>query len=79
MLDAPRRTDLLARLTAKEREVLALLAEGRSNDAIADGLGVTPRTVETHVGRIFVKLGVAADPAIHRRVLAVLTHLRAGS
>jgi DNA-binding NarL/FixJ family response regulator len=79
VLDAPRRTDPLARLTAKEREVLALLAEGRSNDAIADGLGVTPRTVETHVGRIFAKLGVLADPATHRRVLAVLTHLRASS
>ena len=79
VLDAPRRTDPLARLTAKEREVLGLLAEGCSNDAIADALGVTARTVETHVGRIFAKLGVAADPAIHRRVLAVLTHLRASS
>jgi serine/threonine-protein kinase len=79
VLDAPRRTDPLAALTAKEREVLALLAEGCSNDAIADGLGVTPRTVETHISRIFAKLGVAADPAIHRRVLAVLTHLRASS
>lgn len=59
--------------------MLTLLAEGCSNDAIAAGLGVTLRTVETHVGRIFAKLGVAADPAIHRRVLAVLTHLRASS
>lgn len=59
--------------------MLTLLAEGWSNDAIAAGLGVTLRTVETHVGRIFLKLDVAADPAIHRRVLAVLTHLRACS
>jgi DNA-binding NarL/FixJ family response regulator len=78
VLDAPRRADPMAELTAKEREVLALLAEGGSNDGIAERLGVTPRTVETHVGRIFAKLGVAADPAIHRRVLAVLAHLRAG-
>lgn len=79
VFDAPRRTDLLASLTAKEREALALLAEGCSNDAIAERLGVTPRTVETHVGRIFSKLGVTPDPATHRRVLAVLTHLRASS
>lgn len=78
VFDAPRRTDPLAELTAKEREVLALLAEGRSNDGIAERLGVTPRTVETHVGRIFTKVGLPTDPAIHRRVSAVLAHLRAG-
>jgi DNA-binding NarL/FixJ family response regulator len=79
VFDTPRRADPLAELTAKEREVLALLAEGCSNDGIAERLGVTPRTVETHVSRIFTKLGVAADPANHRRVLAVLAHLRAGA
>jgi DNA-binding NarL/FixJ family response regulator len=66
-----------SRLTAREREVLALMAEGHSNDGIAEHLGVTARTVETHTNRIFFKLGLEADPATHRRVLAVLAHLGA--
>ena len=67
--------DMQHSLTAREREVLALMAEGHSNDRIAKYLGVTARTVETHTNRIFFKLGLEADPATHRRVLAVLAHL----
>jgi DNA-binding NarL/FixJ family response regulator len=76
VLDTPRRADPLDRLTGKEREVLALLAEGHSNERIAARLAVTARTVETHTSRIFAKLDLEADPATHRRVLAVLAHLR---
>jgi DNA-binding NarL/FixJ family response regulator len=76
VLETPRRADPLDRLTGKEREVLALVAEGYSNDRIAERLGVTARTVETHTSRIFAKLGLETDPATHRRVLAVLAHLR---
>lgn len=67
--------DPMTRLTAKERQVLALVAEGCSNDRIAERLDVTARTVETHTGRIFSKLGIQADPGTHRRVMAVLVHL----
>lgn len=76
VFDAPRREDPMDRLTAREREVLSLLAEGHSNDAIADRLRMTARTVETHTGRIFAKLDLEADPTTHRRVLAVLAYLR---
>lgn len=76
VLETPRRADPVAQLTAQERTVLALLAEGHSNDRIAERLTVTPRTVETHTSRIFTKLGLEVDPATHRRVLAVLAHLR---
>jgi DNA-binding NarL/FixJ family response regulator len=77
VLETPRRADPLLTLTAKEREVLALIAEGDSNDRIAERLDITARTVETHTGRIFTKLDLMVDPASHRRVLAVLAHLRA--
>jgi DNA-binding NarL/FixJ family response regulator len=77
VFETPRRSDPLAALTTKEREVLALLAEGYSNERIAEHLDVTARTVESHTSRIFTKLGLQADPANHRRVLAVLAHLRA--
>lgn len=77
VIETPRRVDPVAQLTAQERNVLALLAEGHSNDRIAERLAVTPRTVETHTSRIFSKLGLEADPSTHRRVLAVLAHLRA--
>jgi DNA-binding NarL/FixJ family response regulator len=79
VFDTPRRSDPMERLTAKERDVLALVAEGHSNDRIAERLDVTARTVETHTSRIFAKLGLEADVTTHRRVLAVLAHLRAGS
>ncbi len=68
-----------AQLTEREREVLALLAEGRSNAAVARRLHTTERTVETHVRHIFVKLGLYDSADDHRRVLAVLTYLRNSS
>jgi DNA-binding NarL/FixJ family response regulator len=71
-----RREDPLAELTQREREVLALVAEGLSNRAIADRIFVTERTVEAHVKQIFMKLGLEMDPSAHRRVLAVLAYLR---
>ena len=71
-----RRNDPVADLTPREREVLELMAEGRSNQAIADSLVVTERAVEKHVTSIFGKLRLPASPDDHRRVLAVLTYLR---
>ncbi len=79
VLDTPRSEDPLDRLTQKERAVLELVAEGYSNERIGDRLDITARTVETHTGRIFTKLGLESDPDSHRRVLAVLAHLRARS
>lgn len=79
VLDTPRRSHPIDQLTDKEREVLALIAEGHSNERIAGRLAVTARTVETHTGRIFAKLGLEPDAATHRRVLAVLAHLRASA
>jgi DNA-binding NarL/FixJ family response regulator len=71
-----RRTDPLGDLTPREREVLGLMAEGRSNAAIAQRLVVTERAVEKHVTSIFAKLRLAPASEDHRRVLAVLTFLR---
>jgi DNA-binding NarL/FixJ family response regulator len=68
--------DPLALLTEREREVLALMAEGRSNSAIADRLTVTLKTVESHIASIFSKLGLHAEQDGHRRVMAVLTALK---
>ena len=75
LLGASRRTDGLSALTVREREVLGLMAEGRSNGAIARILVVSERSVEKHVGNIFSKLGLAPSDADHRRVLAVLRYL----
>jgi DNA-binding NarL/FixJ family response regulator len=71
-----RREDPLEELTPREGEVLTLVAEGRSNKAIAAELFITERTVEAHVKQIFLKLGLMDSPEHHRRVLAVLTFLR---
>jgi DNA-binding NarL/FixJ family response regulator len=71
------RGDPLAALSPREREVLGLMAEGRTNAGIARRLWLTDRTVETHVRSILGKLGIAASDEDHRRVLAVLAHLRA--
>jgi DNA-binding NarL/FixJ family response regulator len=75
LLGASRRNDALTTLTPRERDVLALMAEGRSNAAIAEILVVSDRSVEKHVGNIFSKLGLAPSDADHRRVLAVLRYL----
>lgn len=72
-----RHRDPLADLTPREREVLSLMAEGRSNAAIAEALTVSLAGVEKHTQRIFAKLGLApGDDTAHRRVTAVLTYLR---
>ena len=75
LFGASRRADGLAALTAREREVLTLMAEGRSNGAIAAALVVSERAVEKHVANIFSKLGLAPSDTDHRRVLAVLRYL----
>jgi DNA-binding NarL/FixJ family response regulator len=72
----PRRDSPLETLTERELAVLGLMAEGRSNHAIASRLYMSPKTVETHVGNLFAKLGLLPAAEDHRRVLAVLTYLR---
>jgi DNA-binding NarL/FixJ family response regulator len=79
LLGRRRRADPLGDLTEREREVLSLVAEGLSNKAIAGRLFITERTVEAHVKQIFLKLHLSATPNSHRRVLAVLAHLRAAT
>ncbi len=79
VLGRRRREDPLAELSPREREVLALMAEGLSNRAIATKLVVTERGVEKHVTSIFQKLGFAVAPDQHRRVLAVLAYVKSGS
>jgi DNA-binding NarL/FixJ family response regulator len=76
LLGRRRGDDPLAELTERERDVLGLMAEGRSNHAIAERLVITERAVEKHVTSIFGKLGLAPAPEDHRRVLAVLAFLR---
>lgn len=71
-----RRRDGLDALSVREREVLALMAEGRSNTAVAARLAVSEGTVEKHIAQIFLKLGLDPAPGDHRRVLAVLAYLR---
>jgi DNA-binding NarL/FixJ family response regulator len=78
LLQRRREPDPLADLTEREREVLGLMAEGRSNQAIAERLVVSLKTVETHVASILSKLGLEPAAEDHRRVLAVLAYLRAG-
>jgi DNA-binding NarL/FixJ family response regulator len=76
LLGRTRPDDPLARLTERERSVLELMAEGRSNAGIGRKLFLSPKTVETHVHAIFGKLGLTQQPDDHRRVLAVLAALR---
>jgi DNA-binding NarL/FixJ family response regulator len=76
LLGRRRREDPLEVLSPREREVLGLMAEGRSNSGIAEHLVVTERAVEKHVTSIFTKLGLTPASEDHRRVLAVLTYLR---
>ena len=76
MLGRHRRDDPLAELTPRERQVLGLMAEGRTNSAIAGELVITERAVEKHVTSICSKLDLTATPEDHRRVLAVLTYLK---
>lgn len=77
LVEQPRRGSSLDALTAREREVLGLMAEGRTNQAICERLWLEPKSVESHVRNIFMKLGLEPAPDDHRRVLAVLTYLKA--
>ena len=76
LLTRRRRTDPLDALTLREREILALMAEGRSNQGISHALWLSPKTVETHIRGAFAKLGIREAPEDNRRVLAVLAYLR---
>jgi len=78
LVRARRSTDRLSRLTPREQEILALVAQGRSNRSIADGLGITPKTIEGAISVIFSKLGLEEDSRDNRRVLAVLAYLDGG-
>jgi DNA-binding NarL/FixJ family response regulator len=76
LVNRPRERSPLSELTDREREVLGLIAEGLSNQAIGERLFLSPKTIETHIRQIFIKLGLSEAPDSHRRVLAVLTFLR---
>lgn len=76
LLGRSRKQDVLEALTPREREVLGLMAEGRTNSAVAKQLVVSDGAVEKHVSNIFMKLGLSPSDGDHRRVLAVLTYLR---
>ncbi|HEX3874538.1 MAG TPA: response regulator transcription factor [Solirubrobacteraceae bacterium] len=77
MVGRRRRDNPIDGLTPRERDVLSLMAEGKSNHGIAASLGITPAGVEKHVTGLFHKLGLVDEPFAHRRVMAVLTMLRA--
>jgi DNA-binding NarL/FixJ family response regulator len=78
LLRRRRASDPLEDLTAREREILTLMAEGRSNQGICEQLFLSPKTVESHVHSIFMKLDLPPAAEDHRRVLAVLAFLRSG-
>jgi serine/threonine-protein kinase len=75
LVGRPREGDPLSELTERERDVLGLMAEGRSNQGIGHKLFLSPKTVEAHVHAIFTKLRLTPGPEDHRRVLAVLTYI----
>lgn len=79
LVHRPRDRGPLDDLTDREREVLMLMAEGRSNQAVSHQLFVSPKTVEAHVRQIFLKLGLPESPDDHRRILAVLMYLRSSN
>jgi DNA-binding NarL/FixJ family response regulator len=76
LMGRKRSRDLIEDLTDRERSVLELMAQGRSNDAIASTLNISPKTIEAHIGTIYSKLGLEPSGGDHRRVLAVLNYLR---
>jgi DNA-binding NarL/FixJ family response regulator len=76
LIDRSRAADPLDELTSREREILILIAEGRSNQGICQALWLSPKTVETHIRSVFGKLGIPIATEDNRRVLAVLTYLR---
>jgi DNA-binding NarL/FixJ family response regulator len=76
LIERRRIDDPLARLSPREREILALMAEGRSNQGICETLWLSPKTIETHTHNLFMKLGLHDAPRDNRRVLAVLAYLR---
>ena len=76
LLARRRQVDPIEELTPREREILALIAEGRSNQGICRTLWLSPKTVETHIRGAFAKLGIKEAPEDNRRVLAVLAYLR---
>jgi DNA-binding NarL/FixJ family response regulator len=78
LIERRRLTEPLAELTKREREILRLMAEGRSNQGICETLWLSPKTIETHIRSLFLKLGLSDVPQDNRRVLAVLTYLRTG-
>lgn len=76
LMERKRAHDPLSRLSQREREILELMAEGRSNQGICQTLWLSPKTIETHIRNVFLKLGLNEAPLDNRRVLAVLTLLR---
>lgn len=76
LIGRPRDASSLDELSERELEVLSLMAEGHSNEGICHKLFLSPKTVETHVRHILLKLGIGETPAYHRRVLAILAYLR---
>ncbi len=76
LMGRKRSRDLIEELTDRERSVIELMAQGRSNDAIASALKISPKTLEAHIGTIYSKLGLEPSGGDHRRVLAVLNYLR---
>jgi DNA-binding NarL/FixJ family response regulator len=79
LLDRSRTADPLDELTSREREILTLIAEGRSNQGICQALWLSPKTVESHIRSVFSKLDIPTTSEDNRRVLAVLTYLRHGN